>query len=199
MEYRFPAYNKSPGVVIGFIIYFVCLFPFLFMGEAITWELFIPGIFLLFFGYVLVASAFKLFITYYISENALRIVKPPFHRISIARTEIKQLVLVTDKEAEQLMENMMMEQNEFAATGDLIGYINYLRKHTPTYKYFTFAPTMKMTTVGPRDLITSMKVTSTTQYIILTLSNDKVLFLSPKDPIGFMEKYNKLSPNKGAL
>lgn len=196
MENRFPAYNKSPGVVIGFIIYFICVIPFFFMPLDITWELFIPGLFLLFFGYVLTASAFKLFTTYYLSPNGLRIYKPPFYSIKIPYSEIRQLTLVSDKEAEQVIEQFMMEQNELAQSADLIGFISYLRKNTPAYKYFTFAPTLKVTAVGPKDLITSVKVTSTTKYLILKLTKEKILFLSPRDPIGFMQKYNELKPNR---
>ena len=186
MEYRFPAYSRSPGVVIGFIIYFVCLIPLLFLDVDFSWQLLVPGLFLLFFGYVLTASAFKLFTTYYISNKGLRIYKPPFYSISIPYSEIRQLVLVSDKEAEKLIEKFMIEQNEYAESADLVGYLSYLRKNTPAYKYFTFVPTLQVNTTGARDLITSAKVKSTTKYIILTLVNGKILFLSPKDPEGFM-------------
>lgn len=192
MEYRFPAYNKSPGVIIGFIIWLVCIIPFAFVPVEITWQLLIPGIFILFFLYVLVASTFKLLITYYLSDKGLRIYKPPFHKTFIPFSDIQQLVMVTDKESEQLMEKLMLEQNEFGQNYDLVGYIKYIRKNTPVYKYFTFAPSAKVSTVGPMDRLTSVQLKTITRFIILSFTNGKFIFLSPKDPIAFMERYEAL-------
>ncbi|XOV94939.1 MAG: hypothetical protein ACFHWX_09560 [Bacteroidota bacterium] len=193
MIYRFPAYNKSPGVVIGTIILLACYVPFIFGMVPLAWEALVPGLFILFFTFVLVASAFKLMIRYDVIPDGIRIYKPPFHKKLIPYKDIKKLVLHNDEEARQLMEKLMLEQNSFSESMDIVGYISYIKKNTPAYKYFTYAPTVRVTTAGAKEQITSVKVLSKAQFITLILNDESFIFLSPKDPVGFVEQYRTYS------
>ena len=177
------------GIGIGFLIIFLSIgLPLLMSTEqemSWNWGLLIPGIIALFFVYVLVASTFKLFVQYRVGVNGITIIKPPVHRRVILKEEIESVEYLNTEDASSFVAASIQEQNSYADSSDIVGYIRMLRAEFPAYKYYTMSPTAAVSSVGPKERITSLSVRSPGGMIVLRLRNSEEFFLTPRNPEAF--------------
>jgi hypothetical protein len=82
-------------------------------------------------------------------------------------------------------EALMQEQHSFADTADIVGYVRMLKKESPSFKYFTLSPRATVSSVGPKERITALNVSSGGGMIVVCLKNNEFLYLTPANPEGF--------------
>lgn len=151
-----------------------------------------PILLTLFFSYVLIASSFKMFITYSLTKEGLIIFKPPFHKVLFCYRDIENIVLLSEEECKNLIESSVINQNKFLIENDLLGYIKMIRKQAPYYKYFTLAPVLNIQTVGNKEIIRNANSLNNSCIIKIHLKSNNFFFISPENPILFYEEFKKL-------
>lgn len=153
----------------------------------------IPITIILFFYYVMIRSWLNLYTRFSINHSGLSIWKLPSHYRNFHKTDIETLEYLDEERTKEIVEQSILEQQKFSDEVDLSGYFQYIRKNIPVYKYFTLAPTGKVTTVGPKDTITNLQIEeSKTGIIKLTLKDGSYYLLSPQHPKAFHEAAMKL-------
>ena len=199
MKQTFKA-NRPPKafipIIIGFAILLSPVIPLLFSPPAenefqFGWLALIPIAIFGFMTYVLIASSLKMFVSYTIFDDGITIYKPPFHKRTIMRWDIESVIYATPEETRQQIEDIMMEQNSYGESADLVGFIQMLKRKSPAFRYYTIVPQATVTTVGPKETITSLEVKPTDGSIILKLKSEEVFFLTPQQPIEFKEAFEQ--------
>ena len=161
----------------------------------LAWPVLFPVAIFSFFAYVLISSSLKMFTTYSITGKGIGLYIPPFHKRNFTIEQIKEVNRISPDETRKIIEASIIEQNSFSESGDLIGYIQMLRKRSPAFRYFTIAPTAKVTTSGPKETITSLDIKSKEGCILLTLKNEEKYFLTPDDPGHFEVAFHQMHPD----
>ncbi len=146
----------------------------------------------LFFLYVITASVFKMFIKFTISSNGISIYKPPFHNKLFKKENIQSLLYLNEEETRELIRNSIKEQESFKDSADIVGYFQMIKKKSPLYKYYTNTATAEVSAAGPKETITSLKVKSGGECIILNLKNGETFYLTPANPKEFKNYFDKV-------
>lgn len=188
---------KSKGALFGISVGFlIILSPIIaiYLTEGIDgfswgWAILFPGGLFAFFTYVLIASLFKMFITYSINNDGLTIYKPPFHKKQFSWDEIEAVELLTGEETKKQMEDLILEQNSYGDNEDILGYIKMIRNKAPYYKYYTQSPSGKSIHKGEKDTLVSLKVNDMEGIILLQLKNGRTHYLSPENPKQFLSVF----------
>jgi len=187
MRQRFLAVRSKAafiGIGGGYLILIISIVAPLTFPDGETpglgWGLFIPFLFVLFFLYVLTASLFKMFLIYTVSNEGITIYSPPFHSRLLPFGQILSVTLLDENESRKLIEASILEQNSYGESADLAGYVRMLRKRSPLFRYFTIAPSARVSTTGAGENITSLKVHSTGQIVVIKMKDYREYYLTPE-------------------
>lgn len=196
-ENKFRTHANSNARIATFggiiILVIIALFSLLYSESnsiSLSRNLLIPGIFWLFFVYVIGSALLKFFIVIEIKNHGLLIKKPFFHRRFIPASDIAKVVLFDEGETRRKFEQELQGQQGYKYSDNLVGYIQKMKKESRWYKYLTV--TARGTSTGTGKAETIQSVTIKAEMILLELKNQQKLFLSPQNIHVFYEKILKM-------